>query len=72
MEPREGGLLQIETKRSPRDGHVLIKVRIRASASRRNMPRLFEPFFTTKKGKGSAWDCPWFTASSRNMEAPLR
>ena len=53
MEPKDGGLLQIETKRSPKDGHVLIKVRdTGVGIPEEHMPRLFEPFFTTKTGKG--------------------
>jgi len=53
MEPKEGGILQIETQPSPKDGQVLIRVRdTGVGIPEEHMQRLFEPFFTTKKGKG--------------------
>jgi PAS domain S-box-containing protein len=53
MEPKEGGMLRIETKRSPREGHVRITVQdTGVGIPEEHIPRLFEPFFTTKRGKG--------------------
>jgi len=54
MEPRDGGLLRIETKLSQNRNKVLIKVKDNGiGIPEENMPKLFEPFFTTKKkGKG--------------------
>ena len=54
MEPRDGGVLRIETKLSQSRNKVLIKVKDNGiGIPEENMPKLFEPFFTTKKkGKG--------------------
>ena len=54
MEPRDGGVLRIETKLSQNRNKVLIKVKDNGiGIPEENMPKLFEPFFTTKKkGKG--------------------
>jgi signal transduction histidine kinase len=54
MEPRDGGVLRIETKLSQNHNKVLIKVKDNGiGIPEENMPKLFEPFFTTKKkGKG--------------------
>ena len=54
MEPRDGGVLRIETKLSQNRNKVLITVKDNGiGIPEENMPKLFEPFFTTKKkGKG--------------------
>jgi len=54
MEPRDGGLLRIETKLSRNRNKVLIRVKDNGiGIPEENLPKLFEPFFTTKKkGKG--------------------
>jgi signal transduction histidine kinase len=54
MEPRDSGVLRIETKLSQSRNKVLIKVKDNGiGIPEENMPKLFEPFFTTKKkGKG--------------------
>jgi signal transduction histidine kinase len=53
MEPKEGGLLLIESGTSPADGQVLVQIKdTGVGIPPENLPRLFEPFFTTKKRKG--------------------
>jgi two-component system, NtrC family, sensor kinase len=53
MEPKEGGLLLIESATSPKDGQVLVQIKdTGVGIPQENMSKLFEPFFTTKKRKG--------------------
>ncbi len=54
MEPQDGGVLRVETRRADNGHHVIVKVRdTGVGIPEENMLRLFEPFFTTKKkGKG--------------------
>jgi two-component system NtrC family sensor kinase len=53
MEPREGGLLLIESGTSPADGQILVQIKDSGvGIPPENIPKLFEPFFTTKKRKG--------------------
>jgi PAS domain S-box-containing protein len=53
MEPKEGGLLLIESGTSPGGGQVLVQIKdTGVGIPPENLPKLFEPFFTTKKRKG--------------------
>ncbi len=54
MEPKDGGVLLVETRRAGSGRKIVAKVRdTGVGIPEENMPRLFEPFFTTKKkGKG--------------------
>jgi signal transduction histidine kinase len=53
MEPKEGGVLRIETSRSAKEPAVIVKIKDSGiGISEEDIPRLFEPFFTTRKRKG--------------------
>ena len=53
MEPKEGGVLRIETGLSRSEPAVVIKVRDSGiGIAAEDMSKLFEPFFTTRKRKG--------------------
>jgi PAS domain S-box-containing protein len=53
MEPKDGGLLSIESGVRPKEGQILIQIKDTGiGIPAENMPKLFEPFFTTKKRKG--------------------
>jgi PAS domain S-box-containing protein len=53
MEPKDGGLLSIESAVRPKEGQILIQIKDTGiGIPAENMPKLFEPFFTTKKRKG--------------------
>jgi two-component system, NtrC family, sensor kinase len=53
MEPKDGGVLHIESGVHPKDGQILIRIKDTGiGIPPENMSKLFEPFFTTKKRKG--------------------
>jgi len=53
MEPKEGGVLRIETCPSSKESAVLVKIRDNGiGIPKEDMSKLFEPFFTTRKRKG--------------------
>jgi PAS domain S-box-containing protein len=53
MEPKDGGLLSIESEVHPKERQILIKIKDTGiGVPPGNIPKLFEPFFTTKKRKG--------------------
>jgi signal transduction histidine kinase len=53
MEPKEGGVLRIETSLSTKEPGVMVKIKDSGiGIPEEDIPRLFEPFFTTRKRKG--------------------
>lgn len=53
LEAKEGGVLRIETRFSPEESVVVVKVKDSGiGIPKEDMSRLFEPFFTTRKLKG--------------------
>jgi signal transduction histidine kinase len=53
LETKEGGVLRIETRFSPDESVVVVKVKDSGiGIPKEDMSRLFEPFFTTRKLKG--------------------
>jgi signal transduction histidine kinase len=53
LEAKEGGVLRIETRFSPDESVVVVKVKDSGiGIPKEDMSRLFEPFFTTRKLKG--------------------
>jgi two-component system NtrC family sensor kinase len=53
MEPREGGILTIETGQSPKHDNIsILFVDSGTGIAKENINRIFEPFFTTKRKKG--------------------
>jgi signal transduction histidine kinase len=53
MEPKDGGMLRIESRLQPRDGQILIQIQDTGiGIPSEHMSKLFEPFFTTRKRKG--------------------
>ena len=53
METKEGGVLRIETRFSPEESVVVVKLKDSGiGIPKEDMSRLFEPFFTTRKLKG--------------------
>jgi PAS domain S-box-containing protein len=54
MATKGGGVLNIETKHSVKDGQIVVRVKDTGPGiPQEDIPKLFEPFFTTKKkGKG--------------------
>jgi signal transduction histidine kinase len=53
MEPKEGGVLRIETGLSSKEPAVVVKIKDSGiGIPEEDIPRLFEPFYTTRKRKG--------------------
>ena len=53
MEPKDGGVLRIESRHQPSTGQIQIQIQDTGiGIPAEHIPKLFEPFFTTRKQKG--------------------